>query len=106
MFSKITSKASGIAVTGLFMLTMGLGLVGSGGAVHAQNNNGGGTGEGEAGTCTYAGKTYSEGSKVKQDDGFIHRCNADGTWTLAFTTPTGGVKFNQTQTGGVLQRAP
>jgi hypothetical protein len=104
MFSKITSKASGIAVTGLFMLTMGLGIIGSGGAVHAQENDTGG-GLGEAGTCTYGSKTYSEGSKVKQDDGNIYRCQHDGTWVLGIVRPPTGTKFNQVPNAGVLQRA-
>jgi hypothetical protein len=35
---------------------------------------------GGAASCTYASKTYSRGSAVKQDDGNIYRCQADGTW--------------------------
>ena len=30
--------------------------------------------------CTYAGKDYSPGSAVKQDDGHYYVCEPDGTW--------------------------
>ena len=103
MFSKITAKASAIAVTGLFTLTVGLGIIGGGGVVHAQQNDGGGAGA--AGTCTYAGKTYSEGSKVKQDDGNIYRCQNDGTWVLGLVRPPTGTKFNQLPNAANLQMA-
>jgi hypothetical protein len=81
---------------------------GDGGAASAQQNDGGGTGEGESATCTYAGKSYSEGSKVKQDDGNIYRCTDRGTWILALTTPPGGVKGQVRPVGGlgVFQAAP
>src|SRR3954469_9198987 len=99
MFSKITSKASAIAVTGLFTLTLGLGIIGGGGGVvHAQDNGGG---LGEAGTCTYAGVTYSEGSKVLQGDGLVHTCRSDGTWSM-IVHPT-GTKFNKLPTAGMLE---
>jgi hypothetical protein len=103
MFSKITSKASAIAVTGLFTLTMGLCIISGGGVVHAQNNDGGGAGA--AGTCTYAGKTYSEGSKVKQDDGNIYRCQNDGTWVLGIVRPPTSNKFNLAPNAGTLEMA-
>ncbi len=103
MFSKVTARASGIAVTGLFVLTMGLGIIGGGGGVvHAQDNDTGGLSE--AGTCTYRGVTYSEGSKVLMDDGLIHTCHSDGTWS-SFVGPSGGTRFNKIQSVGVLKAA-
>lgn len=30
--------------------------------------------------CTYASQTYSAGSRVKQGDGNVYICQADGTW--------------------------
>lgn len=30
--------------------------------------------------CTYASLTYSTGSRVKQGDGNVYVCQADGSW--------------------------
>jgi hypothetical protein len=35
---------------------------------------------GEAGTCWYDGKQYSEGAKITLQDGTVQTCQHDGTW--------------------------
>lgn len=43
---------------------------------YATDNDGGSTPV----TCTYDGKTYSQGAKVYHPDGTYQLCRSDGTW--------------------------
>ena len=79
----LLTKLSTLAVASGLALSLMMSLAGD---THALPKD---TGLSSTDDCTYAGKTYSEGSVIVMDDGKSYKCH-DGHWDKARAVPPGG----------------